>query len=490
MVTIVRPADNEIEVYDAYSQAVIRAVERAGPAVVSVGVEDRASRQRVPDLRGSGSGVIIAPDGYVLTNSHVVQGGRDTGVQLQDGRRLAAQVIGTDPHTDLAVLRVGASGLPAAELGDSSRLRVGQLVVAIGNPLGFQATVTAGVISALGRRLRGQTGRLIDDVIQTDAALNPGNSGGPLVDSHGRVIGINTAIMAFSQGLCFAVPINTAKWVVGQLLREGRVRRAYLGVVGQTVELDRRLTLHHRLGGHWGVRVAEVQQDSAAARAGMRAGDIIVTLDEIRIESGDDLQRALGQRQIGTPVRLGILRDGAVRTVEARPTELPDTRWSPKGDDPVFGEAGAITPGGRGMAEPAVVTAYLMNVPIFKDIPTRLLESVARSMRERIYEPGQVIVKQGDPGVGFFLITEGRVEVSHDSHHIRFLGPGEFFGEMALMEERPRSATVTARERTTCLQLVRWDFRALLKENPDLAVRILEVVVQRLREHPDAHDLD
>ncbi|MDR7486230.1 MAG: trypsin-like peptidase domain-containing protein [Armatimonadota bacterium] len=325
MATSVMPADDETEADDAYSQAVIRAVERAGPAVVSVGVGDRASRRRVPDPRGSGSGVIIAPDGYVLTNGHVVQGVRDTGVQLQDGRRLAAQVIGIDPHTDLAVLRVGASGLPAAKLGDSGRLRVGQLVVAIGNPLGFQATVTAGVISALGRTLRGQTGRLIHDVIQTDAALNPGNSGGPLVDSHGRVIGINTAIMAFSQGLCFAVPINTAKWVVGHLLREGRVRRAYLGVVAQTVELDRGLTLHHRLGGHSGVRVAEVQQDSAAARAGVRAGDIIVTLDDIRIESTDDLQRALGQRQIGTPVRLGILRDGAATTVEARPTELPDT---------------------------------------------------------------------------------------------------------------------------------------------------------------------
>ncbi len=315
------------DLLDAYSQAVVRAVERVGPAVVSVSVEGRPAPYRSregPDLRGSGSGVIIAPDGYVLTNCHVIQAARRSQVQMQDGHRLTAEVVGLDPHTDLALLRVPASGLPAAELGDSAALRVGQLVVAIGNPLGFEATVTAGVISALGRGLRAQTGRLIDNVIQTDAALNPGNSGGPLVDSRGTVIGINTAIIAFSQGICFAVPSNTARWVTAHLLREGRVRRAYLGVVGQAAEVERGVALRHHLGAAAGVRVVEVQPDSAASRAGLRPADVIVRLGDVRITSPDDLQRVLGPAAVGERLALDVLREGEMRRLEAVPAELSE----------------------------------------------------------------------------------------------------------------------------------------------------------------------
>lgn len=319
-----RPA-GDVEAFDAYSQAVIHAVERVGPAVVSVVVEGKASQRRPrgrPDLHGSGSGVIITPDGYVMTNSHVAQGAERIQVHMKDGRRLSAEPVGLDPHTDLAVLRVAESGLPAADLGDSGALRVGQLVIAIGNPLGFQATVTAGVISALGRSLRAQTGRLIDNVIQTDAALNPGNSGGPLVDSRGAVIGINTAIIAFSQGLCFAIPVNTAKWVTAHLLRDGRVRRAYLGVVGQTVEVERGQIAAHHLTGTGGVRVVEVQPGSAAARAGLRTGDVIVRLGDARVDSADDLQRALGGQHIGARLAVEVLRNGTGVLVDALPEEL------------------------------------------------------------------------------------------------------------------------------------------------------------------------
>jgi S1-C subfamily serine protease len=318
---------NDLQALDAYSRAVIQAVERVGPSVVSVMVAGGASRRGArgtPGPRGAGSGLIIAPDGYILTNSHVVGAAEQIQVQLQDDRGLAAEVVGIDPHTDLAVLRVPASGLPSADLGDSAALRVGQLVVAIGNPLGFQATVTAGVISALGRGLRAQTGRLIDNVIQTDAALNPGNSGGPLVDSGGTVIGINTAIIAFSQGICFAIPSNTARWVTAQLVRDGRVRRAYLGVVGQTTEFGRAAMLRHHLGASTGVRVVEVQPDSAASRAGLRAADIIVRLGGARIASADDLQRALGPAAIGASIPIEAVREGEVRVAEVTPAELPD----------------------------------------------------------------------------------------------------------------------------------------------------------------------
>jgi S1-C subfamily serine protease len=302
-------------------------VDRVAPAVASVGTArpapDRMQRRGVAELRGAGSGVVIAQDGYLLTNSHVVHGSDRIEARLSDGRALPARVVGDDPHSDLAVLQLPESGLPHAELGDSSQLRVGQLVVAIGNPLGFQATVTAGVVSALGRSLRTMSGRLIENVVQTDAALNPGNSGGPLVDSRGQVIGVNTAIIAGSQGICFAIPANTAKWVTMQLIREGRVRRSYLGVSGQTVNLDRRLALRHGLEGRTGVRVAEVVPGTAAAEAGLRPGDVIVQLGELRVQSADDLQLGLGRHPVGESLGLRALRGTELLMLETRPTELP-----------------------------------------------------------------------------------------------------------------------------------------------------------------------
>jgi len=319
----------EAEILDAYSQTVIRVVERIGPAVVSVGLAMRApeqlKRRGIPEIGGVGSGVIITPDGYILTNSHVVQSAEKIEVRLQDGRNFPARIIGNDPHSDLAVLSILESGLPTAELGDSAKLQVGQLVVAVGNPLGFQTTVTAGVISALGRTLRTQTGRLIENVIQTDAALNPGNSGGPLVDSRGHVIGVNTAIIAGSQGICFSMPINTVKWVAAQLIREGRVRRAYLGISGQTVSLDRRLIVQYRLKSSTGVLVTEVQPNSAAAVTGLRPGDIIIKVGDTSIASLDDLQLSLSRHQIGVPLTIHAIRNRERISLEARPTELLDT---------------------------------------------------------------------------------------------------------------------------------------------------------------------
>lgn len=323
----VTPAEEQ-DALDAYSQAVVWAVERVGPAVVSVSmarrVPERFRRRGMDEFRGAGSGFIITPDGYVLTNSHVVRGAERIEIRLQDGRTLEAQVVGDDPHSDLAVVRLTEAGLPWAELGDSSRLRVGQLVVAIGNPLGFQATVTTGVVSALGRSLRALSGRVIENIIQTDAALNPGNSGGPLVDFQGRVVGINTAVIMGSQGICFAIPANTAKWVTAQLIRDGRVRRAYLGISGQSVAVDRQLVLEYGLAAPTGVRVVEVQSQSAAAVAGLRAGDIVVRVDDAAIASPDELQRALGRHTIGEALPIEVLRGAERLTLTSRPTELPD----------------------------------------------------------------------------------------------------------------------------------------------------------------------
>jgi S1-C subfamily serine protease len=299
----------DAELLDAYSRAVIHAVERVAPAVVSidVGKASEAAR-RTPAQAGSGSGFVFATDGLVLTNSHVVDGATSIDVTLPDGRACHADLIGQDRDTDVAIVRISASDLTAVEFGSSQALRPGQLVIAIGNPYGFQHTVTTGVVSALGRSLRARSGRLIDQVIQTDAALNPGNSGGPLVTSAGAVVGVNTAIIAGGQGLSFAVPINTVLSILPALLRDGRVRRGYLGIAGQDVPLLRRLTRFHRLTQGSGVLVASLEADGPAKAAGIREGDIVVTLGTQTVTSLDDMHRLLTEDRIGTRVPLGVLR--------------------------------------------------------------------------------------------------------------------------------------------------------------------------------------
>jgi S1-C subfamily serine protease len=317
------PSEAEIdaEALDAYSRAVIHVVEQVGPAVVKISaVQQQTARTPngpVPfEAPGTGSGVIIAPDGYILTNSHVVHGAKRIDVSLADGRLFPARPIGDDPATDLAVIRVDATDLPSAPLGDSDRLRVGQLVVAIGNPLGFQATVTTGVVSALGRSLRSQSGRLIENVIQTNAALNPGNSGGPLVDSRGRVVGINTAIIQGAQGICFAVPANTARWIVGLLIRDGQVHRAYLGIAGEPRPLPVFVAREHGLP-PGGVGVLNVVGESPADRAGLRVGDVVVKVDDTIVSNVDDLLRFLSRVSPRAVVRLGIVRGGQYRELTA-----------------------------------------------------------------------------------------------------------------------------------------------------------------------------
>jgi S1-C subfamily serine protease len=301
---------------DPYSTQVVHAFERVGPAVVHVTVLRTDGRPA-----GQGSGVIFTPDGYVLTNSHVVARAAKLRATLTDGQALDATLVGDDPATDTAVLRLNANGLPHAELGRSATLRVGQLVVAIGNPLGFTCTVTAGIVSALGRTLRGPSGRFIDSVIQTDAPLNPGNSGGPLVSGAGAVVGINTATIAPAQGICFAIGIDTAVWVATRLMRDGRVRRSRLGLSGQTVPIDARLRRHHALTHPTGVLVMEVAADGPATRAGLQAGDVIVTLDSAPVAGVDDLHRALTGECAGQDIPIGLLRRAALVTLTAQPDE-------------------------------------------------------------------------------------------------------------------------------------------------------------------------
>jgi S1-C subfamily serine protease len=310
---------NEQPLFDAYSQAVVDVVDRVGPAVVRVETPpDREKRQR----GGTGSGVVISPDGLVLTNSHVVQGASTVRLALADTRTVKARVLGDDPHTDLALLRIiDDVSLPAARLGNSKGLRRGQLVVAIGNPLGFESTVTAGVVSALGRSLRSSTGRLIDDVIQTDAALNPGNSGGPLVSSRGEVIGINTAVIAGAQGICFAVASNTASHVVSEIVRHGRVRRAFIGVAGQTVPLPRRLALALGLGQAQGVAIASLEADGPGAKAGLQPGNIVLALGGERVTGADDLVRLLGADRIGIETPLSVIAGSELKQVVVVPAE-------------------------------------------------------------------------------------------------------------------------------------------------------------------------
>jgi S1-C subfamily serine protease len=313
---------------DSFSRTVVDVAERTGPAVVAI---RRRRREHDPDnpfapAQGSGSGVIIAPDGYVLTNDHVVRGAARLDAVLSDGTSVEARIVGEDPDTDLALLRLARGGLPAATLGDSQELRVGQLVVAIGNPLGLQATVTAGVISAVRRTLRGVSGRLIEDVIQTDAALNPGNSGGALVDSAGRVIGITTAIIGGAQGICFAVPIDTAKWVVPELLREGRVVRGYLGLAGQTQPFDRRLGRRLGLALPAGVLVASVAEAGPAATAGLRPGDLILAVDGAPTPSVDAVHKLLGRHAIGRTLTLRVLREGKLLDLPATVSGQPEDK--------------------------------------------------------------------------------------------------------------------------------------------------------------------
>jgi S1-C subfamily serine protease len=313
---------------DAYSGAVIGALERVAPAVTFIEVvHGRGDRDKRRHVQGSGSGFLFTPDGYLLTNSHVVQGAEEISVRQSDDTRFDADLVGNDPDSDLAVLRIGSPlARPFVEFGDSSRLKVGQVAIAIGNPLGYSKTVTTGVVSALGRTLRATSGRLMHDVIQTDAALNPGNSGGPLVDSAGRVIGVNTAMIPQAQAICFATGINTAKWVIGQLFAHGRVRRAYIGVSGATVPVATRVVRHFNLPSNTAVHVSERVAGSPAALAGVEPGDRMIALDGVPLNGIDGLQRLLDASLIGRTCELQLLRRSSVIRLNIRPVEMPKTK--------------------------------------------------------------------------------------------------------------------------------------------------------------------
>jgi len=308
------------ELLDAYSRAVVEVVERTGPAVVSISI-GAASPSEEFEPMGAGSGFVIAPDGYVLTNSHVVQDAPRVDVTFMNGDRRRASLIGLDESTDLAVVRVDASGLPYASLGDSANLRVGQLVIAAGNPYGFQSTVSTGVVSALGRSLRTRQGRLIENIIQHTAPLNPGNSGGPLLDSRGRVIGINTAIIAMAQGIGFAIPADTARTVVSQLISKGRVTRSYLGLVGVRRPLDRRFVRFYRLMKGEAVEIVGLAGDGPAAEAGLRRGDIIVSLGGRPVSSVDEIFHVLAEWPVGQPLAVGFLRGKDLKEIPVTPRE-------------------------------------------------------------------------------------------------------------------------------------------------------------------------
>jgi S1-C subfamily serine protease len=316
---VVHMVGQDDELLDAYSSAVVRVVEAVSPSVVHVQVRGHRHHQLA---QGSGSGTILSPDGIVLTNNHVVEGANAIELSLADSRRMSARILGRDPDTDIAVLRAETQEtLPAARLGNSKRVRPGQVAIAIGNPLGFESTVTAGIVSAVGRSLRAQNGRLIGDVIQTDAALNPGNSGGPLVNSRAEVIGVNTAVILGAQGICFSVASNTALHVLTQVLQHGRVRRARFGIAGDQVALPQRLRAQARLKQDRGVRVVEVQSGSPAEAGGLEPGDLVIGLDAETVTGIDDIARLLDATKIGKRVSVHILRDGRVRELTIVPVE-------------------------------------------------------------------------------------------------------------------------------------------------------------------------
>lgn len=316
--TSASPSASDADLLDAYSKAVVGVVDAVGPAVVSV-MGSRGGGEGGEPGGGAGSGFVITPDGFALTNSHVVGGRARVVVQTEEGDRLEARTVGDDPATDLALIRVDAGDLPTVEVADSAGLRVGQLVIAMGNPLGFQSTVSTGVVSAVGRSLRSYQGRMIDGVVQHTAPLNPGNSGGPLLDGRGRVVGVNTAIIAMAQGLGFAVPSGTARWVVGELLAHGRVRRAYLGVSAGAADVPRRLARALDLLGDQAVRVVGLDERGPAARAGVRVGDLVVALNDRLVTSVDDMHRVLAKAEAGREVRLTLVRGDRRLEVELVP---------------------------------------------------------------------------------------------------------------------------------------------------------------------------
>jgi S1-C subfamily serine protease len=321
------PPAADAALLDAYSQAVVRAAELVSPAVVNLEVHHRPRSRRGSqpgawrEGHGNGSGFVFTPDGFILTNSHVVHHAHSIEVNLADGRKYPGERIGDDPDTDLAVVRIDAPELKPVVLGDSQAVRPGQLAIAIGNPYGFQFTVTAGVVSALGRSLRARSGRLIDNVIQTDAALNPGNSGGPLVNSRGEVIGVNTAVILPAQGLCFALAINTAKFVAGRLIKDGRIRRGYLGLAGQNVPLQRSLVRFFNLSTETGVQVVSVEPGSPAEHAGVQPGDLIIAFNEHSISTIDDLHKLLTDQHVGMPLPLTVIRYPEKLTLAIVPEE-------------------------------------------------------------------------------------------------------------------------------------------------------------------------
>lgn len=321
--TPVQPSAGDGELLDSYSQTITRVVAAVGPAVVNIRVlRSGKENRRGAESGGSGSGFIIAPDGYILTNSHVVHGAGRMEVTLADGRVFDGDLVGDDPETDLAVVRINASQLVHALFGNSKSVRVGQIAIAIGSPFGFQQTVTAGVVSALGRSMRSQSGRLIDNVIQTDAALNPGNSGGPLVNSRGEIIGVNTAIILPAQGICFAIASNTAEFVTAWLIKEGVIRRSWIGVAGQNVPIHRRVVVFHRLAADNGILVSGIESGSPASRAGLREGDVIVTFGGEPVSGIDELHRHLVAEVIGVPSLITVIRHTEKLDLVVTPEEL------------------------------------------------------------------------------------------------------------------------------------------------------------------------